>query len=119
METDTAFLQNLAFRLRQNGVAVYEVEDPDDVKGVISKNPVEVALLDLNGLKQGGIKLLKDMKASWPEIEVIVINAPEQVTLSIEAMKMGAYKELHIPFDLASLLDMIVKAQGARKEKNP
>lgn len=114
IETDTAFLQNLALRLRQSGIDVFEAENQSHAEQVLDTTTLDVVILDLSGLKQAGLKLLRHIKEDWPEVEVIIINTPEQIGLSIEAMQIGAFNDLSIPFDLASLLELIESAYRKR-----
>lgn len=87
-----------------------EVHESSTVDGVLKKirdHAVGVILLDLEGLRNQGIELLKTIKAEFPGAEVIVIHGPEQVSLSIEAMKQGTSGDLSVPFDLEELLELI------------
>ena len=107
VETDTNFLHNLAHRLRGHGLEVHESSTVDGVLKKIRDHEVGVILLDLEGLQNQGIELLKTIKAEFPRAEVIVIHGPEQVSLSIEAMKQGTLGDLSVPFDLEELLELI------------
>ena len=116
VETDTTFLHNLAFRLREHDMHVFEASAVDGVLETIRDHAIGVVLLDLEGLRQQGIELLKEIRSGFPETDVVIIHSPEQVALSIEAMKGGASDDLSIPFALDELLAAI--RRGRYRSKN-
>jgi DNA-binding NtrC family response regulator len=68
---------------------------------------VDVVLLGLGGLGAGGRQLLREIRTTWPGIRVITLNQNEQIDLSIEAMRLGAFADLMPPFDLDALRESV------------
>ena len=54
--------------------------------------------------------ILKALKRIRPLIEVITINRSDQMALSIEGMKLRAFDDFIVPFDLESLVRRIQEA---------
>jgi DNA-binding NtrC family response regulator len=64
-------------------------------------------------LGAGGRQLLREIRATWPGIRVITLNQNEQIDLSIEAMRLGAFADLLPPFDLDALRETVRAASNA------
>ena len=58
-----------------------------------------------------GIALIKSIKNTFPRTEIILLTNPEQVALSIEAMKLGPVEEIYLPVDIQTLITIIIQAQ--------
>jgi DNA-binding NtrC family response regulator len=63
--------------------------------------------------------LLKAIKEMKPLTEVILMTPAEGPSLfaSIQAMKLGAFDDLHIPFDMKKLIERITSARQRKLEK--
>jgi len=60
----------------------------------------QIVLLDVRLGGVSGIDLLSNIKAEWPETEVVVLTAYGSVEIAVEAMKRGAAEFLTKPIDL-------------------
>jgi len=89
VETDTLFRMNLSKRLESDNVRVHPTSRPAEIKRLLKKQKIDVALLDLSGLKLEGLKMLRLIKKLNPLTEVITLNASGNMALSIEGMKLG------------------------------
>ena len=63
----------------------------------------------------GGIEILKAVKAEANETEVIVITANNSVEIAVEAMRLGAFNYLQKPLDLKHLRTITEKAAESSK----
>ncbi|MDD4179426.1 MAG: sigma-54 dependent transcriptional regulator [Candidatus Margulisbacteria bacterium] len=77
---------------------------------LLKKEPVDLVLLDMKMPKMSGIQVLKLIKESDQEIEVIVITASKEIETAVEAMKLGAYDYIVKPFDTSELKILIERA---------
>ena len=84
--------------------------------GFLKKHPIDVVLLSLNDLKKEGMALIKMIKKKHPAVQVITINSGDQISLSIEGMKLGVFDDFLMPLDLDSLISRIREAFQAKKE---
>lgn len=70
----------------------------------------DLVLLDLRLPDVDGMKVLKKMKESNTDLEIIIVTAYMDIKDAIQAMKLGAYDYLTKPFDNEELLLTINKA---------
>ena len=76
--------------------------------------PYDVVLLDLRMPGMDGIGVLKQMKQSWPESEVVIITGYPTVESAREALQLGACDYLAKP---AAPDEVIDAARGAIRRK--
>jgi DNA-binding NtrC family response regulator len=117
VEIDEAFRWHLAERLRLRNYTVLEAVDEESAKQQIKKRDIDVVLLGLEGTGQRGLSLLRAIKTMRPLSEVILINQSDELALSMEGMKLGAFDDLWVPFDLETLLERIDEACRRKREK--
>ena len=110
IENDDDFRLKISRHLQQHHYIVFEAVSKLEVKEVLSHYQIDVALLGLGSLKKNGLIILKMIKRISPETEMITLNYSDQLDLSIESMKSGAFYDLLIPFDWESLRFRIQKA---------
>src|SRR6056297_1176965 len=116
IETDNLFRMNLTRRLDGERFRVFPANRPAVIKRLIKKNKIDVALLDLSGLKLEGLNVLRLIKKLKPLTEVILLNTTGNMALSIEGMKLGAFDDLLIPLNINTLIQRIESAYSQKKE---
>jgi len=117
IDTDESFCQNVSQRLRMEDYQVFLAADEAEAKRIVLREKIDVVLLGLKGLKQRGVALLKTIKTMRPVTEVILMLPAEQLSLSIEGMRLGAFDDLLMPFDIETLLARIKAAYRHRQEQ--
>ena len=119
METNDPVRQNLVQRLSLDPYSVFEADQPKKVKEIIKKQKIDVVVLGLIGLKEQGLSVLKTIKRTRPLTEVIMINDSANISLSIKGMKLGAFEDFYMPFELNTLIQAIEQAflQKAENER--
>jgi DNA-binding NtrC family response regulator len=119
VEADEVFRRNISERVQLEGAVVFEAGDELEAKEIAQNCNIDVVLLGGKGISQSGLPLLKFIKETRPSMEVILMTSSEHHSLyvSIEAMKLGAFDDLLIPFDMKTLLDRIHAASRQTKEK--
>lgn len=119
VEMDGAFRRHLAERLRNENFKVYEACQENEARRIVQRKIIDVVLLGMREFKQGGLMLLKAVKEIKPLIEVILMTPAESTSLfaSIQAMKMGAFDDFHIPFDMKKLIERIIAAKQRKTER--
>jgi DNA-binding NtrC family response regulator len=65
----------------------------------------DVVLLDLRMPEMDGMKILKALKRSWPESEVIIITGYPTLESAKEALSLGAYDYLAKPVGPDQVID--------------
>ena len=77
----------------------------------IEKDVFDLVLTDLKMPEMGGMDLLKALKATRPEIMVIIMTAFGSIETAVEAMRAGADDYITKPIDFNELLIHLSKAQ--------
>lgn len=98
--------------LRKEGHEIEEAENGKEALERLEKTSggFRLVLLDLNMPEMGGMELLKEIKARFPEILVLIITAYSTAETTMEAMSLGAYDYIVKPFDIANLKHIVGKA---------
>lgn len=117
VESDNFFRKNLARRLpdEKNWRVLFAGHLIEAIK-IVKRENIDVVLLGLKDLKKEGLMILKEVKNIRPLTEIITINSSDQIALSIEGMKLGAFDDFIVPFDLESLVRRIREAHQKKKE---
>jgi DNA-binding NtrC family response regulator len=115
---DAAFADSLGHRLYEWGLAVAIESDFRRVTAADGgEGQDDLLLLDVRRCEDGLLGWLSSLKQAAPALEVILLNAPGQVAVSIAAMQAGASSELSAPFDLAALRRAVSVALRRRRKR--
>jgi two-component system response regulator PilR (NtrC family) len=91
----------------------HEVVTASDVKGALARTaqtPFDLVITDLRLGRESGIEILKQVKASSPATEVVMVTAFATTENAIQAMKLGAYDYVLKPFKVDELKLVVDKA---------
>ena len=91
---------SLQQELAKEGYEVTTAEDGESALRLARESSPDLVLLDIQLPGMGGIEVLQKIKASDPEIVVIMITAYGMVDTAVAAMKAGAFDYLNKPFNL-------------------
>ena len=116
IETDDEIRQNLVQRLSLDQYLLFGVDHPKKVDEIIKKNKIDVVLLGLVGLREEGLSVLKSIKRVRPLTEIIMINDSAKIPLSMQGMKLGAFEDFYMPFELNALIQTIQAAYLKKTE---
>ena len=75
----------------------------------LEKAEVNVVLLDLRLPDRDGMDILKIIKETHPDIEVVIISAVKDIEMVVRAMKLGAYHYITKDFNGQEVLALIEK----------
>ena len=110
VEPDSGVRAALAQHIRQHAMEVSEIDCAADVFQHLNASPYQLVLVDLEGLKREGLAIIRMIRADFPEIKIITLNTHEQLDLSIEGMRLGAWDDFLIPFAIDNLIVCIKSA---------
>jgi len=110
IETDMLFRENLARHLQQRGFAVCTARNQQEIARAFSRHDIAVALLGLGGLGRDALKHLQFILECSPATRVILLSTPDLLHYSIEGMKLGAFDEMLVPYDIDLLCTRIRQA---------
>ena len=96
--------------LRRFGYAVNVRSTGEEGLKAIDQEPPDIVVLDYRLPRMDGLEVLRRIKASRPEVEVILLTAHGTVENAVEAMRVGAFDYLSKPLDLEELRLVVGKA---------
>jgi two-component system nitrogen regulation response regulator GlnG len=88
----------LAELLEAEGATVVQAEDGEVALKGLARTAPTVVLLDIGLPGLNGIEILRRIKASRPELPVIMVTGTDDVRTAVEAMRLGAYDYVAKPF---------------------
>lgn len=118
IESDNLFRSRLVNHLKKDHfhVTMVEADCRPDIKKIIKKNKIDVVIIDLSELRREGVMILETIHQSKTKAEVVLINSADQLSLSIESMKLGAYNDYILPLDVESFLAGIREAAQKKRQ---
>ncbi|MDL1958112.1 MAG: response regulator [Deltaproteobacteria bacterium] len=117
VDDEREFVQTLSERLimREMGSAV--TYDGESALKLVSKDEPEVMILDLKMPGIDGIEVLRRVKETRPEIEVIILTGHGSEADRKVCMDLGAFAYLHKPVDIDLLSESLKKANEKIRQK--
>ncbi|MGK7346469.1 MAG: HD domain-containing phosphohydrolase [Candidatus Nitrospinota bacterium M3_3B_026] len=106
---------NLRKILNRKGYYTYEAENGRDALEALSRQPVEVVLLDIRMPEMDGSEALKKIKKEYLDTEVIMVTAISDLEMAVDLMKNGAYGYVTKPVDMENMTMEIEKALERRR----
>ncbi len=116
VDDEEQFIDILSNRLETRGFVVNKAFSGDEAIDLVSKQEVDVVILDVVMPGRDGIETLKQLKQLRPLTEVIMLTGHGTVDTAIEGMKLGAYDYLIKPTDTKDLIEKIGKAKQRKAE---
>jgi DNA-binding NtrC family response regulator len=96
------------------GFATHVADSVPAARAHLQQHPVDLILLDLKLPGGGGLLLLEEVKAKFPETAVVVMTAFATVSSAVEAMRTGANDYLTKPFALEELATVLERSAQRR-----
>ena len=87
----------------------------EEALAVLPEDEPHLVLTDLKMPGMGGMKLLKQVKEDYPEIQVLMMTAYSTVEDAVEAMRLGAADFVPKPFTPDHLSIVVEKTLGERQ----
>ena len=85
-------------------------EDGGTAIDILTKNTVDLVLLDILLPDINGLDLLQKLKAIDPNTEVIMVTAVKEIHTAVRAIKLGAYEYIIKPFLVEDVINIINRA---------
>jgi len=86
--------------LEDEGYTVLAAEDGIQGLAELAAKSVDLVFLDVWLPHMGGIDVLKRIREQFPDIEVVMISGHANISLAVQATKMGAFDFLEKPLSL-------------------
>jgi DNA-binding NtrC family response regulator len=111
--------ESLAGWLERDGHAVQTAASGEEAMEKLKQTHFDIFLVDIKMEGMSGLEVLRRVKESDPDAEVVMITAYGSIPSAIEAMKDGAYDYMLKPFDpneLGVLIEKIIQHQEQARE---
>jgi DNA-binding NtrC family response regulator len=100
--------------LTREGYAVTTAPSAEVALQILAEHDMDVVLTDLRMPGMGGMELVREIHASRPETQVILMTAFGSVEVAVEAVKAGAYHFVTKPVKLPEVGALVHKALAER-----
>lgn len=92
--------------------------NPNDVLNALDKETPQVLISDIRMPRGNGLDLLQHVKASHPNLPVIIMTAYSDLDSAVSSFQGGAFEYLTKPFDVDKAIELIRRAveQGIRND---
>jgi two-component system, NtrC family, nitrogen regulation response regulator GlnG len=96
--------------LSREGIAHRSFEHAIDAMRAMETEQPSVLVSDVRMPGESGLTLLKKIKASYPQVPVIIMTAYSDLDTAVQAFQGGAFEYLPKPFDVEQALALIRRA---------
>jgi len=104
----------LCKRLGREGYQCDEADGAEQALERLKAKPADVVILDIMMPGKSGTELLPEIKATYPDTAVMMATALNDINISIQCMKEGAYDYICKPFNLA---EVVMSLKGVLEKK--
>jgi two-component system response regulator CpxR len=118
VDDEREFVQTLSERLLMRDLGSAVAYDGESALEVAREDEPDVMILDLKMPGIDGIEVLRRVKESQPEIEVIILTGHGSEADRDTCMRLGAFAYLQKPVDVEELSATIRRANEKIKQKN-
>ena len=110
IDDEVAFANTLAQRLRMRDLKVDTAYDGEQALSKLKQAETDIIVLDLKMPGMHGMEVLKEIKKTYPDIQVIVLSGHGTDKDEEEARRLGGFDFLRKPADIDHLEHKIRKA---------
>jgi len=113
---DSAILNNMLKEVfEEHGFEVTQAFDGVECKSAFLKNTPDVALIDVEMPKIGGLEVLRFIKEKVPRTIAVVMTGAGSEKTAVAAMKLGADDYLAKPFTTSDMVTLVIKLLEQRR----
>ena len=113
VDDEPGMLRTTAMILERKGFEVKTAHDGPDAIRIVGQRPFDVVLMDIKMPGMSGVEAFRRIKASRPEIAVIMMTGYSVEDLIADALGEGAVAVLHKPLDIPTTVKLIQTAAQA------
>jgi len=82
---------------------------------ILEQNPIDLVVLDIMMPGTNGIEAMQEIKARYPDIEIILLTAYASLETAKSAIRFGAFDYLSKPFDKDDVIKVIERGLEKRR----
>ncbi len=109
-EDETRMREVIKMLLSGIPLNIFEAQDGAEAMEILENETIHMVITDLKLPKVGGMELLNHIKATRPDIPVIIITAFGSIDNAVEAIRLGAFDYVTKPFTEDKLRSCVEKA---------
>src|SRR5450830_1199822 len=94
---------------------VEAVQDGREALRKIEENPYDVMILDIMMPNMGGLEVLRRVKETHPDVDVIMVTCLSQIDTAVQAMKLGGFDYISKPFEPDEIKLVVQRALERRQ----
>jgi response regulator RpfG family c-di-GMP phosphodiesterase len=107
--------QVLTHLMRSDGFNCLEATNGEEALALLERHPVKLVLSDLRMPQMDGLELLRQTRARWPDVAVVMITAVADVDVAVSCLAIGAMDYLTKPFHLEEVRARVGQALEKRR----
>ena len=107
--------QVLMHLMRGDGFTCLEATNGEEALALLERHPVDLVLSDLRMPRMDGLELLRQTRARWPDVAVVMITAVADVDVAVSCLAIGAMDYLTKPFHLEEVRARVGQALEKRR----
>ncbi len=110
VDDERDLIQTLSERLQMRDMGSAVAYDGESALQLVQDDDPEVMIIDLKMPDIDGLEVLRKVKQTRPEIEVIILTGQGSASDEAQCMELGAFGYLQKPVDIDKLSEMLKKA---------
>lgn len=110
VDDELDFMETLVKRLQRRGFKVTGVDSGSKALDVLADQAFDVVLLDVLMPGMDGLETLREIKTSWPKIQVILLSGHGGQEMGLRGLAYGAYTYLLKPVALKTIVETTYQA---------
>jgi DNA-binding NtrC family response regulator len=110
VDDEEEFVSALSERLMLRGIEVDSALNGEEALALMTEKVFEVVILDVMMPGLGGLEVLKQIKSTHPNTQVILLTGHGSTREGIEGMRLGAFDYLIKPVDIEEMLTKMKEA---------
>ncbi len=104
VDDDQPLRERLARALEDRGFAVLQAPGHAEAISIARSTKIDRAIVDLRMEGVGGLTVLQDLRALWPDVQVVIVTGYGSIATAVEAMRLGARDYLTKPANADQIL---------------
>lgn len=111
VDDERGIREELAYFFRQNGSRVWEAGDSSTALKLVANEQIDIAIVDIRLGGEDGLELLREIKSTREDVEVLMMTAFGEADTILEAFRAGAFDFFHKPFRIADVVASIERTK--------
>jgi DNA-binding NtrC family response regulator len=116
VDDEVPFVETMSKRLSKRQLMVLPAYTGREALEMLGTNAVDVVILDVKMPGMDGIQTLRQIKQTYPLVEVIMLTGHATIETAVEGMRLGAFDYLMKPCEIEELLAKVSEAKEKKSK---